>query len=205
MSIKKLWNLSNKAIAVVDDEKKVHRLKHGMLASIPLLCKKSCPFKATCRIEEDDRDYDGRCLVEIAALLQRFEDLCLHFEIDTKSEEIEPENVVDISLIKDIVDIEVQILRSENLIASSGNFMAEHISQVDKFGTPYYEEIIHPALEYKLKLLEQRNKVYTKLNATRKDKLAIAKTKGGYTEKALELIEKVKGMVDDLDLDDLDD
>ena len=202
--IKKLWNIPDKSVKYVEEERQVFRLKHGMLASIPLVCKLSCPFKATCRIPADDRDTGGRCLVEIAAILQRFEDLCKHFDIDTKNDEIESENVVDISLVKDIVDIEVQILRAENLIASSGNFMAEHIAQVDKFGTAYYEDIIHPALEYKIKLLDSRNKVYTKLNATRKDKLAIDGAKGGYTEKALELIAKVKEKVKDLNLDDIE-
>ena len=201
----KLWSISSKAIAHIEEEKKTYRLKHGMLASIPLLCKgEMCPFIETCRVPKDELEEGGRCLTEISAILSRFEDLCAHFEIDTAVDTIEPENVVDVSLIKDIVDIEVQILRAENLIARSGDFMAKHIAQIDKFGNAYYEDVIHPSLEYKMKLVEQRTKVLSKLNATRKDKASVDKGKGDYTDKALELIAKVKDKLKDVDLDSLD-
>lgn len=200
---KRLWNVKDSTREYIEEEKKTYKLKHGMLASIPLICKgNKCPFISTCRGIES-MDVGGRCVVEISAILSRFESLCSHFDIDVSNETLEAKDVVDVSLVKDIVDFEVQILRAENLIASSGNFMADHIAQVDKFGEAYYEEIIHPSLEYKLKLIEQRNKIYTKLNATRKDKSALLKGQDSYTEKALELIEKVKKKVGNIDLEEV--
>lgn len=200
------WKVSSGGEQVIREEKKIHRLKHGMTASIPLVCKKEhCPFIGTCRISKEDRDANSRCLMEIAAILQRFESLCKFFKINDKEDTINEEDIVDVSLIKDIVDYEIQILRVENLIAKNGDFMAEHIAQVDKFGEAYYEDIIHPALEYKIKILDQRNKTYSKLVATRKDKLDVQK-KGneGYTKHAIAIIEKVKAKVKDIDLDEFD-
>ena len=204
MEKNKIWQINKKSMLVVEEEKKVYRLKHGMLASIPLICKgEDCPYASVCRINEQDRVAKERYLMEISAILSRFESLCAHFEIDTEVEEIEISNVVDVSMIKDIVDIEIQILRCENLVAVSGDFIAEHIAQVDRDGHAYYEDIIHPGLEYKMKLIEQRNKIYTRLNATRKDKIEINKKTGDYSAKALDLIEKVHKQIENLDLDNI--
>lgn len=205
MSIKKLWKLTDNQIEEVQSTKDNYKLRHGMLASIPLNCKgDKCPFLETCNVSSENRIYGERCLQEISAIVARFEDLCLHFGINVNNDYIEPKDVVDVSMIRDVVDLEIQILRAENKIAIDGDFMAEHIAQVDKACNAYYEDVIHPASEYKLRLIDARAKILSKLNSTRKDKSIIDIKKENHVDKAIQLIEKVKKKLDGVNLDEID-
>lgn len=194
MSIKKVWGLSEDNLNQVTELKKVYKLKHGMLASIPLVCKNlKCPYLDICKIEESKRVEGERCLQEIAAIVARFEDLCSHFGIENvEDENIAKCDVVDVSMIRDVVDLEIQILRSENKIAIDSDFMSEKISQIDRACNPYYENVIHPSAEYKLKLIDSRNKILSKLNGTRKDKINVEKTTEVANQKAQEIVKNVK-------------
>lgn len=204
MNINSVWNLNENSIREIEKQKKSKNIKHGMLASIPLICKgKKCPFFITCTANKEELEIDNRCVIEIGAIMARFEALCKHFKINT-DEEVKDEEVVDISMIRDIVDIEIQILRAENKIAINGDFIAEHIAQVDRDCNPYYEDIVHPAMEYKLKLIDSRVKLLQKLNATRKDKADIKSKQGDYGAKAKSIIDKVKARCKDINLDDIE-
>lgn len=204
MDASNIWNLNENSKKIIEKEKRGKTIKHGMLASVPLLCQgKDCAFINTCTVHKDDMEVGNRCLLEIGAIMARFEALCKYFKIDT-TEEVKDVDVVDVSMIRDIVDVEIQILRAENKIAINGDFMAEHIAHVDRACDPHYEDIVHPAMEYKLKLVDTRIKLLQKLNATRKDKAEILGKQGDYSQKAKSIIDKVKSRCKDIDLDDIE-
>lgn len=159
------WNGSEQANTAI--RKMVNMpLKHGLMANIPIVCRaERCPYSEVCPLEEDERPYEERCPVEVAAILQRFNGYMNTMKID-------PENLVDLSLVKNLVDIEIQILRADSKLASSGDFIDEVITAISNQGVPYSKPEINKAAEFKLKLIGEHAKMLSLLNATRKDKAA---------------------------------
>jgi len=183
-------------------------LKHGLFAHIPLICRGNvCPYKSACPIE--NKPVGERCPVEIGAILSRFESLCNHFGIRFNEKgEVHVEDVVDSSMIRDLVDLEIQILRADNKLAIDGDFIGKTVKSVSEQGQVYYDDIVTPAAEFKMVLLKQKNKVLEKLNATRKDKTD--SYKDDHTAKqSKHLLDKIeelanKNNIEAIDFEDVD-
>lgn len=161
--------LENIANEVTKSVKKTN-LKHGLFANIPLICRGNlCPYKSACYVE--NKPQGERCPIEIGAILSRFESHCQHFGIRfSEKGEVFVEDVVDASMVRDLVDIEIQMLRADNKLALDGDFIGQTVSAVSDTGQVYYDDVVSPAAEFKMTLLKQKNKLLEKLNATRKDK-----------------------------------
>ena len=133
----------------------------------------------------------------------------MHFEINTSNDVIDAKDLVDATLIKDLVNIEVQILRAENKIALNGDFMADTLLDIDKKCQPYFGKIVAPETEFLMTLQDRKIKILNQLNATRKDKAA-DKRKESASDAAIEIFQKVKELernqqvinISDLDFDD---
>lgn len=168
-----MWGLTPTKTKQVSNISKVYFTKHGMFASIPILCRGvDCAYKDVCMVDPSERTVGSRCPMEIAALITRFNQWCQHFNINIEGETIEAKDLVDATLIKDLVNIEIQILRAENKIALSGDFMGETIIEVDKKCNAYYGTVITPESEFLMTLQDKKMKILNQLNATRKDKAA---------------------------------
>lgn len=168
-----MWGLTPTKTKQVSNISKVYFTKHGMFASIPILCRGvDCAYKDVCMVDPSERTIGSRCPMEIAALITRFNQWCQHFNINIEGEAIESKDLVDATLIKDLVNIEIQILRAENKIALSGDFMGETLVEVDKKCNAYYGTVITPESEFLMTLQDKKMKILNQLNATRKDKAA---------------------------------
>ena len=168
-----MWGLTPTKTKQVSNISKVYFTKHGMFASIPILCRGvDCAYKDVCMVDPSERTVGSRCPMEIAALITRFNQWCQHFNINIEGEAIESKDLVDATLIKDLVNIEIQILRAENKIALSGDFMGETLVEVDKKCNTYYGTVITPESEFLMTLQDKKMKILNQLNATRKDKAA---------------------------------
>lgn len=166
-----IWGLSSNEIIQANQVSNRYKMKHGMFASVPLICKDTnCPYSSVCPIPSGQRTLNKRCPVEIGAIMSRFESWCKHFNIDIEGEYIKDEDLVDAALIRDLVDNEIQTIRAENKLAISGDFMGETLNTVDNKGNPWYEQAVTPEAEFKLTLQEKRYKILQLLNSTRKDK-----------------------------------
>lgn len=168
-----VWGLDKNRTQQVSNIGRVFFTKHGMFASVPILCRdQNCVYKDVCMVDPAQRAVGSRCPMEIAALITRYNQWCAHFDIDTSGDAIDPKDLVDATLIKDLVNIEIQILRAENKIALSGDFMGETLLEVDKKCNAYYGSIITPEAEFLMTLQDKKIKILNQLNATRKDKAA---------------------------------
>lgn len=153
-----MWGLTPTKTKQVSNISKVYFTKHGMFASIPILCRGvDCAYKDVCMVDPSERTVGSRCPMEIAALITRFNQWCQHFGINIDGEAIESKDLVDATLIKDLVNIEIQILRAENKIALSGDFMGETIIEVDKKCNAYYGTVITPESEFLMTLQDKKN------------------------------------------------
>lgn len=205
-----MWSISPTVIKEIGNMNRIYSSKHGMFASVPIICKgPDCAYKDVCMVSQAQRIIGQRCPMEIAAILSRYEQWCMHFEINTSNDVIDAKDLVDATLIKDLVNIEVQILRAENKIALNGDFMADTLLDIDKKCQPYFGKIVAPETEFLMTLQDRKIKILNQLNATRKDKAA-DKRKESASDAAIEIFQKVKELernqqvinISDLDFDD---
>lgn len=187
-----MWGLTPSKTKQVSNISKVFFTKHGMFATIPILCRDTdCAYKDVCMVDPSERTVGSRCPMEIAALITRFNQWCQHFNINIDGESIESKDLVDATLIKDLVNIEIQILRAENKIALSGDFMGETLIEVDKKCNAYYGSIITPEAEFLMTLQDKKVKILNQLNATRKDKAA-DKRKESASDEAVRIFQQMQ-------------
>jgi predicted HNH restriction endonuclease len=106
-----------------------------------------------------------RCPVEIATIIDRFNKYVKQLRID-------PDNIVDLGLVKNLVDVEIQLARADRRCAITADIVEQVIAVVTERGEAYYRPEISKAAEYKLKLISEHGRILSLLNATRKDKAA---------------------------------
>ena len=189
-----MWGLDPGRVQQVTNISKAYFTKHGMFASIPIICRgQDCAYKDVCMVEPSQRTVGARCPMEIAALITRFNQWCQHFDINTDGEAFDSKDLVDATLIKDLVNIEIQILRAENKIALSGDFMGETLIEVDKKCTAYYGKVITPESEFLMTLQDKKMKILNQLNATRKDKAA-DKRKESASDEAVRIFQQMQAL-----------
>lgn len=191
-----LWNLPPAVMHEAQMKAQKVRMSHGMLAGVPILCKgPDCPYEKVCTITPANRIIGYRCPLEAAAVISRFEAYCAHFKIDISMEYPHEDDVVDLSIIKDLVDIEIQILRADNKVAINGDFITKTVGTVDSRGRAYYEDAIDQASEYKMRLLDKKWKTLQLLDSTRKDKSNKQKALNDPSVKAASIFSKISSMV----------
>lgn len=190
-----MWGLQPALIKEISNMNRVYASKHGMFASVPIICRgQDCAYKDVCMVSQQQRTVGQRCPMEISAILSRYEQWCMHFEIDTSQNMINPADLVDATLIKDLVNIEVQMMRAENKIALNGDFMATTLADIDKKCNPYYESIVSPEVEFLQTLQNNKIKILNQLNATRKDKSS-DKSKANGSDTAIKIFQEVQSMM----------
>lgn len=204
-----MWGIDPAVVREIGNMNRVYSSKHGMFASVPIICKANdCVYKDVCMVSPAQRKLGQRCPMEIAAVLSRYEQWCDHFEINTVQDMIDSKDLVDATLIKDLVNIEVQMLRAENKIALNGDFMADTLLDIDKKCQPYYGKIVSPETEFLMTLQDKKIKILNQLNATRKDQAANRKESA--SDAAIKIFQQVKELekaqqiinVSDLEFDD---
>ena len=82
--------------------------------------------------------------------------------------------MVNVGLVKDLIDCEIMIERANQLIAENGGMIKDVVVGISEDGTPLYRPEIHKALEIKERYGKRKDNILQLLNSTPKDK---AKTK----------------------------
>lgn len=163
-------------------------MKHGMYSGVPIICQGiDCPFHKTCWIPVNEREVGGRCPIEVGALLERF-------DAYVKEWNVKDDDTTDHSLIKDIIDIEIMMLRADNSLAISGDFIEEVVAGTDDQGRAIKRPELHKAFEAKAKLRQERIKLLNQMNSTRKDKNQEIKGLTDPSSIASSLMQKVRAL-----------
>ena len=183
--IQNMWKLPSQHIQAVQKVVNIRNTRHGLFGGVPIVCKAGdCAYAATCMVDPADRLVGERCPQEIASLLTRFEQLCREFEISE-------DDAVDMGQIKELVDLEIMMLRCDNKMADNSDILQKSIKDIAKNGRVLYEYKIDPVAEFKLNLIEKHSKILKDLNGTRDSKKG-----GGATldpsQVASDLIRKAK-------------
>lgn len=162
--IAEVWGLDGQSAKGVSRASHMTRIKHGMLAQVPMVCRgDACPYASTCYLSPEERPKQGRCPIEIATILALFEKYCRHLDITE-------EDIVDLTLVKELIDLDVQLLRADHYMAARPEFVEEVPVFVTEDGIAFTKPEISKVVEYKERLRKERHRVLQLLNSTRKDK-----------------------------------
>jgi hypothetical protein len=161
------WQMSEKAIEAFNVAKSMVATS-GMYANIPIICKGiKCPFIETCSMKAVGMDVEElkgqRCPIEIADVLKRFQWYIQHLEIDQ-------DNVVDLGMVKEIVDIDIMLERASRRMASEGDFVEMVVVGMDPEGNPLRRPEIRKSVDFKERMSKRKDTLLSLLNSTRKDK-----------------------------------
>ncbi|MGV7000198.1 hypothetical protein ACWA2C_16045 [Priestia megaterium] len=162
------WTQNPEAVQAIEIAKRLRNTKHGMYASVPIICKaEGCPYAESCELQQMQlAPYGEKCPMEIAAIEDLFARYCDDMNINPE----DPRQQVDAILVKEVVDIDISMLRCDKKMAVSADFIIEQIVGMTDEGEAMSRQELHPLTEYKEKLRAQKYKTLNLLNSTRKDK-----------------------------------
>lgn len=162
------WTRNPEAVQAIDIAKRLRNTKHGMYANVPIICKaEGCPYAESCELQQMGlAPYGEKCPMEIAAIEDLFQRYCGDMQIDPA----DPDQQVDAIMVKEVVDIDISMLRCDKKMAISADFIIDQVVSVTEDGDAISRMELHPLTEYKEKLRAQKFKTLNLLNSTRKDK-----------------------------------
>lgn len=168
--------------------------RHGFLSQVPIICRgKSCPFSQACYIPEQERVVGKRCPIEVATVIELYRRYCNHFGIDPDSPDL-TKYAVDISLINELVELEVKLVRAQMKLAIDADFVQEVAIGASEDGAVMRPEI-HQAETYQEKLRKDIHKIMDILLSTRKAK-QMAGMGRDPSSKASNLMAQARNMVE---------
>ena len=159
------WKMSEESKEAITSAVAMMNTEYGLYATIPLICKgEDCIYAKLFPEMHGDLSVSGeRCPVEIALIMTKYSQY--------KNElGIEEGDAVDMSILRDVIDYDIQIVRAENKMAIEGDFVKDVTVGISQTGVPIIQEQITQAAEYKDKIQKKRNDALKMLNSTRKDK-----------------------------------
>jgi hypothetical protein len=107
--------------------------------------------------------------------------------------DVNPNNLVEVSMVRDLVDQEVQYLRKTKLLAKE-HFVQENIIGVDGDGNPIMKKELHLAVELEDKLHKRRKDLRNQLLATREAKAKVGQVQLDTAQAISEIIGKVQSI-----------
>jgi antitoxin component HigA of HigAB toxin-antitoxin module len=100
---------------------------------------------------------------------------------------------VEVSMIRDLVDQEVQYLRKTKLLAKE-HFVQENVIGIDENGTPILKKELHLAVELEDKLHKRRRDLRNQLLATREAKAKVGQMQVDSAQTISEILHKVQSI-----------
>lgn len=142
-----------------------HKIKSAAFTAIPMICTGSkCPFKNTCEyFKEGSAPIDNPCPYELGMVATFMADYIDQLNVD-------PENWVELSQVRDLVDQEVQMIRKSKYLAKE-DFIQENVVGVDSDGDPVFKKELHMAVELEDRLHRRRQQLFKQILATREAKV----------------------------------
>jgi hypothetical protein len=155
-------DLNNAAEAV-----RPSRIKTSLFSSIPMRCTSDkCPFADTCPLQQQAIAPQGKpCPIEMALVSQFMESIMKELNVN-------PDNLIEVSMVRDLVDQEVQQFRATKLLAKE-SFIQENVIGIDDSGRPIIKKEMHLAVELSDKLLKRKKEIRNQMMATREQKAKV--------------------------------
>jgi hypothetical protein len=173
-----------KAVELVRPQK----TRTSMFSSIPMNCEGSrCIFADTCPLlKENLAPVSNPCPIEMSIVAQFTSEYMEQLDVV-------PSNLVEVSMVRDLVDQEVQYIRKTKLLAKE-HFIQENIVGVDNEGNPILKKELHLAVELEDRLHKRRKDLRNQLLATREAKAKMGQTQLDTAQAISDIIDKVQNL-----------
>lgn len=182
------WIKTNTAKQALEVARREQRKRHGFYSSMPMICRgRRCPYAEGCYLLEAGEAPEGeRCPIELAFIMERFERYSRELEIDL-------DKVVDMSLLRDLIECELMIDRCDRILAQDGALILE----VPAGSSPVTGEVFtrpeaHQALGIKDRMQKRKNEILQLLNSTRKDQAKLAMSALDPSSYATQILAKIR-------------
>lgn len=180
------WNDEqiNKAIELVRPQK----TRTAMFSSIPMNCEaEKCVYASTCPLlKENVAPKNNPCPIEMSMVSQFTTEYLEQLDVN-------PNNLVEVSMVRDLVDQEVQYMRKTKLLAKE-HFIQENVIGIDQDGQPILKKELHLAVELEDKLHKRRKDLRNQLLATREAKARVGQVQLDTAQAISEIINKVQSL-----------
>lgn len=164
------------------------RTRTSMFASIPMRCEAhKCTFASTCPLLKENLAPKGEaCPIEMSMVSQ--------FTYEYMEQlDVSPENLVEVSMVRDLVDQEIQYMRKTQLLAKE-HFVQENIIGVDQEGNPILKKELHLAVELEDRLHKRRRDLRNQLLATREARAKVGQTQLDTAQAISDIVDKVRSI-----------
>jgi hypothetical protein len=180
------WNEEqvNKAIELVRPQK----TRTAMFSSIPMNCEaEKCVYASTCPLlKENVAPKNNPCPIEMSMVSQFTTEYLDQLDVN-------PNNLVEVSMVRDLVDQEVQYMRKTKLLAKE-HFIQENVIGVDQDGQPILKKELHLAVELEDKLHKRRKDLRNQLLATREANAKVGQVQLDTAQAISDIINKVQSI-----------
>lgn len=148
----------------VQEITKPSRTKTAMYSSIPMSCQaEKCVFADTCPLLKEKLAPKGKaCPLEMAMVVQFSDDYMTRLSVDEN-------DLVEVSLVRNLVDYEVQYLRTSKYLAKE-SFIQENVIGIDANGEPVLAKALHLAVVMQDHLQKRQRELLKQLMASREAK-----------------------------------
>lgn len=164
------------------------KTRTSMFSSIPMNCEaEKCIFADTCPLLKEKLAPRGNpCPLEMAIVAQ--------FTTEYMEQlDVHPDNLVEVSMVRDLVDQEVQYMRKTKLLAKE-HFIQENVIGVDQDGQPILKKELHLAVDLEDRLHKRRKDLRNQLLATREAKAKIGQSQIDSAQAISDIIDKVQSI-----------
>ena len=174
----------DKAIELIRPQK----TRNAMFSSIPMNCEaEKCIFASTCPLLKESLAPRGNpCPIEMAMVSQFTGEYLEQLDVN-------PNNLIEVSMVRDLVDQEVQYLRKTKLLAKE-HFIQENVIGIDQNGQPILKKELHLAVELEDKLHKRRKDLRNQLLATREAKAKVGQVQLDTAQAISDIINKVQSI-----------
>lgn len=156
----KWWTVEDLTVYSLGVEKYKTYIANGLVTH-------NCPYAAVCPLlAENNAPIGHKCPIEMGIVIEFGNNLMREFGVD-------PTNLVEVSMVRDLVDFEVQYMRAMKILAQE-HFISEVPVGVDANGEVIVGKQLHQAVEYEEKILKRKERLLNAFLATRE-----ARTKAG--------------------------
>jgi hypothetical protein len=159
-----------------------------MFSSIPMNCEaEKCVYASTCPLlKENVAPKNNPCPIEMSMVSQFTTEYLEQLDVN-------PNNLVEVSMVRDLVDQEVQYMRKTKLLAKE-HFIQENVIGIDQDGQPILKKELHLAVELEDKLHKRRKDLRNQLLATREAKARVGQVQLDTAQAISDIINKVQSL-----------
>jgi hypothetical protein len=142
------------------------RLNTARVATIPMVCRGSqCPSHRVCPLYLEDLHPLGMaCPIEVKIVAKLMLGLMEELNVD-------PSSIIEVGMVRDLVDQEIQQLRKQNLLAQE-DVIQENVIGVSDTGEPIMKKELHLAVSWEDKIHKRKSALLKQLLATRESRVA---------------------------------